>query len=429
MAETPGTQTGTETGSAAGADAPAMDPSFFSQLLPFDPFDPAFHADPYAVYHKIREQGPVVRTPAGLVVLTGHAECSAVLRDARFGWGDGATVAEHFSQAPDGTTVRPFLFMDPPDHTRVRGLVSQAFAARRVDRMRARAHELVTELIEAARAEAGDGPLDLMSAVAHPLPAMLLGELLGVPPERYERFRTLSDDIAHGLDPSFFLTPEEVARRDNARAELGEYFAGLAEERRAAPADDLVSELVAAEEAGDRLGGHELLVTLTLLLSAGYATTVNLIGNGMLALLQHPEQRAWLRANPEGVAGAVEEMLRYDAPTQMISRTALEDAELAGSPIAAGEQVMLMLGAASRDPQVYDDPDALVLSRQSTRNLGFGLGAHFCVGAPMARLTAQVAVSALSALDLELETTTPARAPYIIMRGLKELPVRVASGG
>lgn len=408
------------------AQVPQPGADFFQQLLPFDPFDPEFRTDPYPTYHGIRERGPLSRTPMGLVVLARHAECSAVLRDQRFGWGDGATVAEHFSQAPDGTVVRPFIFMDPPDHTRIRSLVGTAFAARRIDTLRERAGELARELVEAAREKAEDGPVDLMSAVAHPLPAILLSELLGVPSEHHERFRRLSADIAHGLDPSFFLTPEEVTRRDAARAELGEYFADLVEQRRAAPQKDLVSELLAAEDDGERLSDHELLVTFTLLLSAGYATTVNLIGNGLFALLQRPEQLEWLRANPEQAPGAVEEMLRFDAPVQMVSRTALEDVELAGEHIAAGEQLMLMIGAANRDPEVYDDPDTLLLSRAPGRNLSFGLGAHFCVGAPMARLTAQVAVSTLASYDLTLETTQPPRSPYIIMRGLQELPVRIA---
>ncbi|MFW6692544.1 cytochrome P450 [Streptomyces sp. MAR4 CNX-425] len=423
MPETPAHE---EQAGAQDAEDAGIDPAILTQLLPFDPFDPAFHADPYAVYRKIREQGPVTRTPLGLVVVPGHAGISAVLRDNRFGWGDGATVAEHFSQGPDGTTVRPFIFMDPPDHTRIRGLVGQAFSARRVDALRERAGEVVAELVESAVAEADGGTVDLISAVALPLPAILLGELLGVPPEKHARFQALSADIAHGLDPSLFLTPDEVARRDSARAELYEYFGQLADERRAAPTGDLISELVAAEDTEGKLTGHELVVTLTLLLSAGFALTVNLIGNGMLALLQHPEQLAWLRAHPDEVPAAVEEMLRYDPPGQMISRVALADAEVAGEPIAAGEQVMLLIGAASRDPEVYEDPDALVLSRPAGRNLGFGLGVHFCVGAPIARLAAQVAFATLAGLDLELETTSPPRAPYIITRGLKELPVRVA---
>ncbi|KAA2257254.1 cytochrome P450 [Solihabitans fulvus] len=407
-------------------ETPAIDPSFFTQLLPFDPFDPAFHENPYAVYRTIRERGSVVRTPMGLLAVSGYEECSSVLRSRKFGWGDGASVAEHFSTAPDGSVVRPFMFMDPPEHTRVRSLVGKAFAARRVDRLRARATEIVVDLVEAARTAAGDDPIDLMAAVAHPAPAIALSELLGVPPENRARFQVLSNDIAHGLDPSVFLTPEEIARRDNARAELNEYFAELVALRRAEPADDLVSELVAAEEGGDRLTGHELLVTCTLLLSAGYATTVNLIGNGMFALLRRPDQQEWLRANPDQVPGAVEEMLRFDAPVQMISRVALEEVELAGLTVNPGEQLMLMIGAANHDPAVFDDPDSLVLSRTTGHNLGFSLGAHFCVGAPFARLTAQVAVGTLAGLDLTLATDNPTRVPNIIMRGLAELPVRVA---
>lgn len=404
-----------------------LDPGFIAQLLPFDPFDPAFLADPYPVYAQIREKGPVTRTPLGLWAVTGHEACSAVLRDQRFGWGDGATVADHFRTEADGTVVRPFIFSDPPEHTRIRALVSKAFAARQVDRMRTTAQQVVRELIETARAEAGDGPIDLMSAVAHPLPGRMQNALLDVPAEHAARFDELSGDIARGLDPSFLLGPEEIAKRDNARAELYRYIGELAEQRRAEPGTDLISELVAVEEGGDTLTPEELEVTCTLLLSAGYATTVNLIGNGMLALLRRPDQRVWLRARPGQVAAAVEEMLRFDTPVQMISRVALAEAEIAGQTIQPGEQVMLMIGAASHDPDVYDDPDELRLDRPAGRNLGFGLGIHFCVGAPLARLTAQAAVSALAALDLELVTDSPARVPNIIMRGLAELPVRVTA--
>jgi unspecific monooxygenase len=406
-------------------EAPMLDPDFITQLLPFNPFDPAFLTDPYPIYAQIRDKGPVTRTPLGLWAVTGHEACSAVLRDQRFGWGDGATVADHFRTGADGSVVRPFIFADPPEHTRIRTLVGKAFAARQVDRMRATADRVVRELVETARAEAGDGPVDLMSAVAHPLPGRMQNALLDVPVEHAARFDELSADIARGLDPSFLLAPEEVAKRDSARAELYQYIGELAEQRRAKPGTDLISELVAVEEDGQKLTPQELEVTCTLLLSAGYATTVNLIGNGMFALLGRPEQRDWLRANPDQVPGAVEEMLRFDAPVQMISRVALAEAEIAGHTVQPGEQVMLMIGAASHDPAVYDDPDELKLNRPAGRNLGFGLGIHFCVGAPLARLTAQAAVSALSALNLELATDTPPRVPNIIMRGLAELPVRI----
>lgn len=402
-----------------------LDPGFIAQLLPFDPFDPAFLADPYPIYAQIREKGPVTRTPLGLWAVTGHEACSAVLRDQRFGWGDGATVADHFRTEADGTVVRPFIFSDPPEHTRIRALVGKAFAARQVDRMRTIAERVVRELIETARAEAGEGPIDLMSAVAHPLPGRMQNALLDVPAEHAARFDELSGDIARGLDPSFLLAPEEIAKRDDARAELYRYIGELAEQRRAKPGTDLISELVAVEEGGDQLTPGELEVTCTLLLSAGYATTVNLIGNGMFALLGRPDQRDWLRDHPGQVPAAVEEMLRFDTPVQMISRVALAEAEIAGQTVQPGEQVMLMIGAASHDPDVYDDPDELKLDRPAGRNLGFGLGIHFCVGAPLARLTAQAAVSALAALDLEPVTDAPARVPNIIMRGLAELPVRV----
>ncbi len=406
-------------------EAPMLDPGFIAQLLPFDPFDPDFLVDPYPSYAQVREAGPVTRTPLGLWAVTGHEACSAVLRDQRFGWGDGATVADHFRTEPDGSVVRPFIFADPPEHTRIRALVSKAFAARQVDRMRATAERVVRELIETARAEAVDGTIDLMSAVAHPLPGRMQNALLDVPAEHASRFDELSGDIARGLDPSFLLAPEEVAKRDGARAELYEYIGELAEQRRAKPGTDLISELVSVEEGGEKLTPHELEVTCTLLLSAGYATTVNLIGNGMFALLNRPDQRDWLRADPGRAAAAVEEMLRFDAPVQMIARVALAEAEIAGQTVQPGEQVMLMIGAASHDPAVYDEPDQLRLDRPASRNLGFGLGIHFCVGAPLARLTAQAAVSALAALDLELATETPARVPNIIMRGLAELPVRI----
>jgi cytochrome P450 len=266
----------------------------------------------------------------------------------------------------------------------------------------------------------------LMSAVAHPLPSQLLRELLGVPGEHEARFRVLTADIARGLDPSLFLSQDEIARRDGARAELGEVFTALAEQRRSDPGDDLISQLVAVEDEGRRLTMHELRVTCTLLLAAGYATTHGLIANGMLALLQRPAQRDWLRANPDGMDNAVEEMLRFDAPVQMIARTALTEVTLDDHPIQPGEQVMLLIGAANRDPAVFEDPDELLLSRENPRNLGFGLGIHFCLGAPLARLAARAAVAELAALDIELATSTPPRVPNIIMRSLAELPARIA---
>ncbi|MFB9682362.1 cytochrome P450 [Streptosporangium vulgare] len=395
-----------------------------SQMLPFNPFDPAFRDDPYPIYRRIAEKGPVVRTPAGTVVVTGHAEVTEALADPRNGWGDGHLVADHFAKDAEGNPVRQFAFMDPPDHTRLRGLVSKAFTAKVVEGLRPRAEQLVAELVAEARAAGTTGPVDLMKAVAHPLPSILLAELMGVPADNLAEFRAWSTAIGRGLDPDFVLTRDQVGQRQGGRERFNRYFAELAAQRRAEPADDLISALVAAEQEGDKLTESELVTTCTLLISAGYALTVHLIGNGVLALLRNPGQLAWLRANPGEVAGAVEELLRFDGPTQMISRLVLEDTQVGETPVKAGETLLLVLGGASRDPRVYENPDELNLTRRSgVRNLGFGHGIHYCIGAPLARVTAQVAVGALARLDMRLAEENPARNEGMVVRGLAELPV------
>lgn len=393
-------------------------------MLSFDPMTDEFRADPYGAYERARALGTVVRSPLGVWTVTGYEECSAVLKDdVSYGWGDGGLAAEHFATAPDGSTVRQFNFTDPPDHTRVRAMVNRAFTPRRVEMMRGRAKELLGELLTAARA--GTGPVELVSAVLAPLPALILGELIGVRGEDEPWFRDLCKDIERGLDLGAFLTPEQVARRDNARAALYEYFGGIAEERRVTPADDLISELVGLENTGDGLTETELRVNLTLLLTAGYVTMINMVGNGLLALLRHPEQRDWLRANPDRIDESVEEMVRYDGPGQMVGRVALRDTELAGHQIRAGESLMLVLAAANRDPAVFDRPGEFDLSRPPSRNLGFGHGIHFCVGAPLARMITQVGIGGMLDLDIRL-AGTPRTADSITIRGLVELPVTLA---
>ena len=392
-------------------------------FLPFDPAGPASRAGLYDVFREVREASPVVRGPAGLQAVLTHRGVSGALRDPAFGWGEAEAVASHFGRDSDGRPVRQFIFMDPPEHTRIRSLVTKAFSARMLERLRPRAEELMDDLIRDVKADAADGPIDLMTRVAHPLPALLLGELVGTPQDNLDRFRQWSAAIARGLDPDFMLTPEEIAKRDGARAQFDQYFAELAAQRRLEPGDDLVSALVKVEDEGDRLGPLDLVTTCTLLMSAGYATTAHLIGNSMRALLADPEQLAVFRDNPDQVPAMVEELHRFDAPVQMIARTALRDAEIAGSPVAAGESVLLVIGAANHDPAVYDDPDRLDLTRRSDRHLGFGIGIHFCVGAPLARLTAQVALRKLTELDLVLAGQPPAYAENLIMRGLTELPV------
>lgn len=399
--------------------------AILSQFLPFDPLDPAFRDDPYPTYRKLVDEGGVVRAGVGAWVVTGYRECTAVLRDSRFGHGNATLVSTQITRDPDGNLIKPFIYMDPPDHTRIRSLVSKAFTARVVEQFRPRAIEIVTDLLRTAKAGAGDGPVDLMAALAYPLPSILIGELLGVPAEDHERFRTWSNALARGLDPDFMLTPEQIEERTTARAEFDAYFYELAERRRAEPTGDLVSEMVAVEDGGERLTRGELVSACRLLLSAGYVSTAHLIGNGTLALLRNPDQLAWLREHQDQVAGVVEELLRYDAPVQMTSvREALSNAEIGGHSVPKGAPVLLLVGAANRDPAVFPDPDRLDVTRQG-KNLGFGLGIHFCAGASLARLTTQVALLGLIRFDLRLAEENPPHIENFVLRGLAELPVEL----
>ncbi|MBW8484983.1 cytochrome P450 [Actinomadura parmotrematis] len=393
-----------------------------SGILGFDPFDPAFHAAPYARYREIAARGPLARTAAGLWVTASYDLCGRVLRDPGFG------------HRPEGGAVwrtapvrrRSFLTLDPPDHTRLRRLVGKAFTARLVERLRPRIAALVDELLGGLR-----GEVDLIAGLAYPLPVILISELLGVPPEDRDRFKGWSDILARGLDPDFLLPPAELAARDAAREEFAAYFRGLAARRRAEPRDDLLSALVAVPPGDDALTEEELLATCVLLLVAGHETTVNLIGNGTLALLRHPDQLAWLRAHPEAMPAAVEELLRYDPPVQLTLRTALADTELAGHEIAKGQLVLLLIGAANRDPAVFADPDRLDLARYldggasgpAARHLAFGLGIHFCLGAPLARLEGELALRGLLDRDPALLPGAPAYRANLVLRGLAALPV------
>jgi unspecific monooxygenase len=392
-----------------------------ADVLGFDPFDPAFHADPYAQYGRLRAAGPLLRTPAGLWVTASHALCGQVLRDPLFGHQPGGDGGIFRTEGPTGGR-RSFLALDPPDHTRLRRLVSKAFTARLVERLRPRISELVDALL--ARTS---GDTNLISALAWPLPVAMISELLGVPPEDKSRFKAWSDALARGLDPDFMLPPAEIARRDKARDEFVDYFRALAAHRRDRTNDgapDLLSALVAVSDQGDMLTEAELLATCILLLVAGHETTVNLIGNGTLALLRHPDQLAWFRAHPEAAAAAIEELLRYDPPVQLTARSALGDVDLAGHEIKSGQSVLLLLGAANRDPEVFPEPDRLDLTRKPERHLAFGLGIHYCLGAPLARLEGQIALTKLFQRDVSLAGDVSYR-DNLILRGLAGLPVRV----
>lgn len=391
--------------------------------LHFNPMDPEFLANPYPTYHRLRAEDPVHRSPLGFWILTRYDDVASSLRDPRFAKEAIASfVAARFGMALPGIGIS-MLDRDPPDHTRLRGLVSKAFTPRVVERLRPHVQQIVDGLLD--RVE-GAGSMDLIEAFAYPLPVIVICQMLGVPVEHRERFKQWGLDIARGLD-SILLPPdsEVLARSTASRRALSEYFRELIAERRASPREDLLSALIAAEEAGDKLNEEELLATCILLLVAGHETTVNLIGNGTLALLRHPDQLQRLRERPELISSAVEELLRYDGPVQRTARIPSEDVTIGGQTIAKGEMVMPFIGAADRDPAQFPDPDRLDIARADNRHIAFGWGIHFCLGAPLARVEGQLAIHTLVQRlpKLALATDTPEYRQSLTLRGLAALPV------
>src|SRR5881296_1443920 len=328
----------------------------------FNPYLPEFHADPYPFYHRLRAVVPVYQTPMGFWVLTRYDDVLTVLCDPCFGR-DGfeqmlaAVYAD--DRAESSRLPRSMLFRDPPDHTRLRALVSKAFTPRVIERMREHIQDIVNRLLGRVRDAKG---MDVITDLAYPLPVTVICEMLGVPTGDEGVIRQWSSDVARSLDAIGMPSDiEVVARGRAARRELGDYFRRLLPERRRRPQDDLLSLLIAAEEAGDTLSEGELLATCVLLFIAGHETTVNLIGNGMLALLRHPEQLELWRQNPAVGQTAIEELLRFDAPVQMTFRLAMEDVALDGKRLRRGDSVGLMLGAANCAPAQFPGPDRLDL--------------------------------------------------------------------
>jgi pimeloyl-[acyl-carrier protein] synthase len=391
----------------------------------FNPMDPEFLADPYPTYHRLRAEDPVHQSPLGFWVLTRYEDVSAVLRDPRFIKEPlAALVAARFgADVPRGMGLS-MLDRDPPDHTRLRALVSKAFTPRVVEGLRPRIRQIVDGLIVRAQAV---GAMDLIEEFAYPIPVNVICELMGVPVQDHERFKGWSLDIARGLDSVWLPPDSEVPRRSAAaRHAISGYFRELIAARRASPRGDLLSALIAAEEAGDKLSEEELVATCILILIAGHETTVNLIGNGVLALLRHPDELDRLRRTPALITSAVEELLRYDGPVQRTARVASDDATIGGRTIRTGDMVMPFIGAADRDPAQFPDPDRLDLSRGDNRHLAFGWGIHFCLGAPLARVEGQIAIDALVRRlpRLALVGDTPEYRQSLTLRGLKTLPVK-----
>ncbi len=404
----------------AGGELAPEEPVFFN------PLDPEAHADPYPQYARLREHAPMLRGPLGYWVLSRYADIAAVLRDPRFGVGvDEASLMLAMTQdGPGVATMRELsrwmLFRDPPDHTRLRRLVSKAFTPRALEAVRPRVVEIVDRLLDDF---AGRDEVDLIADLALPLPVTVISELLGLPIEDQAQAREWAEAIAQALDP--IVTEDQALRADRAVTELAAYIGGVVAERRRNPGTDLLSRLIEAEDEGGHLSKAELISTVGLLFGAGHETTRNLIGNGMLALLRHPGELQRLRDDPSLMRTAVEELLRYDSPVQIAGRGARADAVIGGEHIAAGEPLMLLVGAANRDPAQFPHPDRLDVGRPDVKMLSFGGGIHFCLGAMLARTEAQIAIGSLLARvpSLDLATDDLEWRPHITLRGLSSLPV------
>jgi pimeloyl-[acyl-carrier protein] synthase len=391
----------------------------------FNPLLPEFHANPYPFYHALREKDPVHQSPMGFWVLTRYDDVVMSLRDPRFGRDGFAPLLEanYGPEGAEGNLPRSMLMRDPPDHTRLRTLVNKAFTPRVIEGMRSHIQSIVDRLLDRVQ---GPRTMDIIADLAYPLPVTVICEMLGVPLEDHEAIRGWSSDIARSLDAIGLLAdPDVVKRGGDARRALGEYFRRLLPERRRNPQADLLSLLIAAEEQGDRLNEGELLAMCMLLFIAGHETTVNLIGNGLLALLNHPDQLGKLRDDPALIPVAVEELLRYDSPVQRTARITNAEVEIQGRQIPTGSMVVAAIGAANRDPSHFVDPDRLDIARADNRHVAFGFGIHFCIGAPLARVEGQIALATLLRRmpTIALQTAAPDWRESSTLRGLKTLPV------
>ncbi len=396
----------------------------------FSPLAPEFQANPYPVYDMLRANMPIFHWEDwGMWFLTRYEDCAFVLRDSRFGheilnfmtrdelgWGEPPANQKPLNDVMHGW----MLLRDPPTHTRLRGLVHKAFTPRVIERLRDRIQAITNQLIDAALAR---GSMDVIEDLAFPLPITVIAELLGVPPSDMNEIHRWSRALAFTLE----LTTDPAVYDAGAinAAEFADYLRDMANQRRRAPQDDLLSGLLAAEAEGDKLTEDELIATCILLLLAGHETTVNLIGNGLNALLTHPDQWAQLKANPALSRTAVEECLRFDSPVQMTSRTVLADVEYNGVTFKRGQQVATMFGAANHDPAKFTDPATFDITRDPNPHMAFGNGIHFCLGAPLARLEGQIAFETLARRLPEVQLAgDPVRRNTYILRGFKSMPVK-----
>ncbi len=402
-----------------------------ASAFPFDPRDPVFRANPYPTYDALRENTPVMSTPLGLLVLSRHSDSVRLLHhpttsnDQR-----NSALYQAFTESmavdPFEGREPSFLFLDPPDHTRLRGLVSHAFTPKRVRDLAPRIQEIVDELIDTALPA---GRMEVIEEFAYLVPVRVICELLGVPAADHEIFKDWSRELARGLDPEFMIPTETQERMNAAALALQNYFEELIQQRTADPGDDMLSALIQAEQSGEKLTHGELLSTLSLLLIAGHETTVNLIGNGVLQFSRHPEQYAKLCADPSLAKSAVEEVLRFDPPVQLSGRISMTDLTFDDHVLTKGQQALTLIGAANRDPEEFG-PTAgdFDITRTPNNHVAFGAGIHFCLGAPLARMEAQIAFATMARrIGTFRLADEPSYRENFVLRGLSKLPIEFAS--
>jgi len=389
-------------------------------------------SNPYPIYDQLRNQDPVHWSESdNYWYITRYADLTSLIRDERMSSARFRAVASGLPEevqqklsALIGAVSSWMLMSDPPSHTRMRGLVNKAFTPRIIENMRERIQTLVDGMLDKVQE---NGRMDVIADLAIPLPATVIADMLGVPDEDQPQFKKWSDDIAAGLlgSESVGTQAERYPIAQKSFLELSDYFRGIVEELRGHPQDNLLSALVEAEEAGDKLTEGELFANCVLLMFAGHETTTNLIGNGTLALLQDPKQMQMLQNNGELIGSAVEELLRFDSPVQKLGRLATADIEIGGKVIKAGELVFLCYGAANRDPEQFSNPGQLDITRSDNRHVAFAQGIHYCLGASLARLEGQITINTLlnRMPDIKLESEDLERKPSTVLRGLKALPV------
>jgi cytochrome P450 len=394
----------------------------------FNPLDPALRRDPFPTYARARREAPALihsGLPVRLVSVFRYEDCQAILRDAQ-AWSNDFPVFTQM-QGQEGPPRRSMLGTDPPEHTRLRGLVTKAFTPRMIQRLEPRMHEIASQLLDAALEQ---GDVDLVQALSYPLPVTVIAEIIGIPAADREKFKRWSDEAVASLGLVFLggHDPERAQRQQRLFDSMREYFIPLAEKRRREPREDLLTGLVQAEHEGSKLDFEEMLSMLVLLLVAGNETTTTLIGNAVLELLAHPGEQKRLREDPALLPSAIEEVLRFASPVQFDPRRATRPTRLHDVEIRENDFVLCWLGSANRDERVFERPESFEIARAKNTHLAFGFGTHYCIGANLARLEARVAIGTLLARTKGFERRGEQELPLHpspVFRAVTQLPLRL----